>query len=252
LRRLQRSLIIICLVATVFSLNILGGCTKPIVAPAPSPPAPPTEETYDPTIDPANFVGVVDNPYYTLKPGTIYTYASETEEGMERNEVVVTDQTKEVLGVTTIVVWDRVWIDHELIEETYDWYAQDKEGNVWYFGEDSREYEDGEVVSTQGSWEAGVGGAKPGIIMEGQPEVGDSYRQEYYEGQAEDMADVVALGETVTVPYGTFKNCLETRDWSKIDPSLNEYKYYSSEVGGIILEVVVDSGERVELLDVKS
>jgi hypothetical protein len=207
------------------------------------------EKPYNPTIKPADFVAKIDNQYYSLTPGTTLTYRSETEDGIEKNVMIVTDETKKVLGVTTIVVWDRVWLDDELIEETYDWYAQDKEGNVWYFGEDSKEYENGKVVSTEGSWEAGVDGAKPGIIMEAHPKVGDSYKQEYYQGEAEDIADVIALGETVTVPYGTFENCLETRDWSQIDPALNEYKYYSPEIGGVVLEVVVDSGERVELID---
>lgn len=183
--------------------------------------------------------------------GTTFIYRSETKEGIERNEVVVTDKTRIVLGFTTTVVWDRVWFDDELIEETYDWYAQDKEGNVWYFGEDSKEYENWKVVSMEGSWEAGVDGAKPGIIIEAHPKVGDSYKQEYYNGEAEDMGDVVALGETVTVPYRTFENCLKTRDWSQIDPDLNEYKYYSPEIGGVVLEVVVNSGERVELIDYK-
>jgi hypothetical protein len=223
---------------------------EPSPTPTPSPIPSPTQEPHQPIIDPADFVRIVDNPYYTLKPGTTYVYTSETEDGTERNEVVVTDQTRVVVGVTTILVWDRVWLDKELIEETYDCYAQDKYGNVWYFGEDSKEYEDGKIVSTQGSWESGVDGAKPGVIMEAQPKVGDSYRQEYYKGQAEDMADVVVLGETVTVPYGTFKDCLKTRDWSKVEPSLNEFKYYSSEVGGVVLEVDVNTGERVELVDV--
>ena len=208
-----------------------------------------TSGAYNPTIDPADFVNKIDNQYYSLTPGTTLTYQSETEAGIERNEVIITDTTREVLGVTTIVVWDRVWLNDELIEETYDWYAQDKEGNVWYFGEDSKEYENGNVVSTEGSWEAGIDGAKPGVIMKAHPKVGDSYRQEYYKGEAEDMTDVVALGETVTVPYGTFANCLKMRDWSQIDPDLNEYKYYSSQIGGVILEVVVDSGERAELID---
>jgi len=210
-----------------------------------------TDGAYNPVIDPANFFARIDNQYYSLIPGTTFVYRSDTQDGIERNEVIVTDETRIVLGVTTTVVWDRVWLDDELVEETYDWYAQDKDGNVWYFGEDSREYEHGEVVSTEGSWEAGVDDAKPGIIMEAHPEAGDSYKQEYYEGKAEDMADVVALGETVTVPFGTFQSCLKTRDWSRIDPTLNEYKYYSPEIGGVALEVVADSGERVELVDYK-
>ena len=161
------------------------------------------------------------------------------------------DEKRIVLGVTTTFVWDRVWLNNELIEETYDWFAQDKDGNVWYFGEDSKEYENGKVASTYGSWEAGIDGAKPGIMMEANPKVGDSYEQEYYEGEAEDMGDVIALAETVTVPYGTFENCLKTRDCSKIENNLNEYKYYSSEIGGVVLEVGVSSGDRVELIDYK-
>jgi len=207
---------------------------------------------YNPTINPSNFVSIINNPYYTLTPGTNYTYQSDTADGIEKNILIVTNKTKQIMEVTTIEVWDRVWLNDQLIEETYDWYAQDKEGNVWYFGEDSKEYDPvtQEVISTEGSWEAGVDGAKPGIIMKANPKIGDSYRQEYYKGEAEDMADVVSLGETVTVPFGTFKNCLKTRDWSKIDPTLNEYKYYSPDVAGVVLEVIVDSGERVELVNV--
>ena len=207
---------------------------------------------YNPSINPVNFVSVIDNPFYTLKPGTEYTYESETDEGTEKNIVIVTDKTKVILGVKNIVVWDRVWLDDELIEETFDWYVQDKEGNVWYFGEDSKEYEDGKVVSTEGSWESGVDGAKPGIIMKANPKKGDSYKQEYYEGEAEDMADVVSLNERVSVPYGSFTNCLKTRDWIQIDSTLNEYKYYCTGPGNVVLEVVVDSGERVELIDLKT
>jgi hypothetical protein len=117
--------------------------------------------------------------------------------------------------VIATVVWDREWLNDALIEETYDWYAQDKEGNVWYLGEDSKEYENGKAANSKGSWEAGVDGAKPGIIMKGDPKIGDSYRQEYLKGKAEDMADVVALSESVAVPFGTFTDCLKTRDWSK-------------------------------------
>jgi len=135
--------------------------------PTPTPTPVPPEETYNPIIDSADFVTEIDNLYFPLKPGTTFIYRGETEEGVQRNEVVVTNQTKTILGVLTTVVWDRVWDeDDELVEETYDWYAQDKDGNVWYFGEDSKEYESGVVVSTAGSWEAGVDGAKPGIIME--------------------------------------------------------------------------------------
>lgn len=208
------------------------------------------QEEYTPSINSSNFVTEVDNPYFTLTPGITYTYQSETDEGAEKNIVIVTNQTKDILGITNVVVWDRVWLEDKLAEETYDWYAQDKEGNVWYFGEDSKEYDNGKVSSTEGSWEAGIDDAKPGIIMEANPKVGDSYRQEYYKEKAEDMADVLAVGENVTVPYGKFNNCIKTRDWSKIESDVNEYKYYCKEVGGVVLEVTVSSGERAELINV--
>ena len=206
-----------------------------------------------PAFDPCNFGNeTIDNPYFTLTPGTTFTYQTVTEDGTEKDIVLVTDKTKEILGITTTVVWDRVWLDEELIEETFDWYAQDKDGNVWYMGEDSKEYENGKVVSTEGSWEAGVDGAKPGIIMEANPQVGDSYRQEYYPGHAEDAAKVVSLNETVKVPFGTFTNCLQTRDISLLDTTQDEDKYYCADVGGVTLEVAADSGDRTELIDINA
>lgn len=221
--------------------------------PTPTPTPAPTEETYNPIIDPADFVMEIDNPYFPLKPGTTFIYQGETEEGIQRNEVVVTNQTKTILGVLTTVVWDRVWDeDDELVEETYDWYAQDKDGNVWYFGEDSKEYESGVVVSTAGSWEAGVDGAKPGIIMEADPQIGNSYRQEYYEGKAEDMAEVLSLSETASVPYGSFTDCLKTKEWTPLEPDVVAHKYYAPDVG-FIMEIMVEGGtERVELIDIKT
>jgi hypothetical protein len=203
--------------------------------------------------DPCNFSNeIIDNPHFDLIPGTTFTYESETEEGTEEIIVVVTDETKEILGVTATVVHDTASLDEELIEDTFDWFAQDKEGNVWYLGEDTKEYENGEVVSTEGSWEAGVDGAEAGIVMLADPQVGDTYRQEWYPGHAEDAAEVVSLSEEVTVPYGTFTNCLQTREFSTLDPELNEYKYYCTAIGAVTLEVVIDSGERVELIDVNA
>ena len=203
-------------------------------------------------IDPADFVAEIDNPFFPLTPSTTFIYLGETPEGTEHNEVVVTKETKEILGVTTVVVWDKVWLDDELIEETYDWYAQDKEGNVWYFGEDSKEYEDNVVVSTAGSWEAGVDGAQPGIIMEANPQVGDSYRQEYYQGEAEDMAEVLSLNETASVQYDYFTDCLMTKEWTPLEPGVTAHKYYAPGVG-FVMEVGVEGGsERLKLIDIKT
>ena len=200
---------------------------------------------YNPVIVPSDFVGVIDNRYLTLVPGTRFVYESET----ERIEVYVTNETKEILGVKTTVVWDRVWSNGSLIEDTRDWYAQDREGNVWYFGEYSEELALGKVVSTEGSWEAGVDGAEPGIVMEADPRVGDSYRQEYYAGKAEDMGEVLALGESVTVQYGAFKGCIKTRDWTPLEPDAGEYKYYCPSVGFTVLEVGIEDGTREGLTE---
>lgn len=155
------------------------------------------------------------------------------------------------MGVNTVVVLDREYLNGELIEDTKDWFAQDKYGNVWYFGEDSKELVNGKVVSTEGSWEAGVDGAKPGIIMKGNPKVGDTYRQEYYKGEAEDMGEVVAFGVKVKVKYGSFSNCLQTKDRNPLEPGDDEYKYYCPEVGGVVYEVGIESGEGVQLIDMQ-
>ncbi len=141
------------------------------------------DEPYNPVIDPANFVAGVDNPYFPLVPGTKFVYEGLSDGEMEHNEVVVTHDTRDILGVTCVVVHDTVSVAGVVIEDTYDWYAQDKDGNVWYMGEDTKEYEDGEVVSTEGSWEAGVDNAKPGVIMWAAPQPGEPYYQEYYEGK---------------------------------------------------------------------
>ena len=184
------------------------------------------QKAYTPHIDPAEFTTKVDNEYFPMEPGTTFLY----EGGTEHSEMSVTHQTKKVIRVECIVVDHREWEGDMLIEHTYDWFAQDKEGTVWYFGEDTKEYENGEVVSTKGSWEAGVDGAKPGIIMPAEPKVGHSYHQEYYPGEAMDMARVLSLKESVTLPYGAFDEVLETREWTPLQPGFSEKKYY---VGGV-------------------
>ena len=198
------------------------------------------QKAYAPHIDPAEFTTKVDNEYFPLKPGTTFVY----EGGQERDEMAVTSDTKKVMGVKCVVVNDKAWEDGKLIEKTYDWFAQDKEGSVWYFGEDTKEYKNGKVVSTKGSWEAGVDGAKPGIIMQAHPKVGQSYRQEYYKGEAEDMAKVQSLSDSVTVTYGSFDHVLVTKEWSPLEPSYSEHKYYAHGVGQV-------SGGGLELVDVK-
>ncbi|MBZ0318283.1 MAG: hypothetical protein K8L91_17830 [Anaerolineae bacterium] len=208
------------------------------------------DEVYSPNIDPANFVQGVDNPYFPLVPGTAWVYEGETEDGLERIEVKVLDETRVVMGITCVIVQDTVWLDGEMIEDTFDWYAQDKDGNVWYMGEDTHEYENGVAVNSNGAWEAGVDGALPGIVMQAQPEIGESYRQEYYVGEAEDMAEVISLTESVTIAYGSFENVLVTKEWTPLEPGKAENKYYAAGVG-LMLEEVVEGGEgRIELIEV--
>lgn len=211
---------------------------------------PKTEETYNPQINPNDFASKINNRYLALTPGKKFVYKGETEEGTERVEVYATHDTKKVMGVNAIVVRDRVWLNDELIEDTKDWFAQDKYGNVWYFGEDSKEIVNGKIVSTKGSWEAGVNGAKPGIVMKANPQVGDIYRQEYYPGEAEDMAEILGFGAKVNVPYGTFENCLQTREWSPLEPGSDEHKYYCPGVGSVVLEVGIKDQDKVYLVDV--
>lgn len=160
----------------------------------------------------------------------------------------MTDERREVMGVSTVVVQDRVYQDGELVEDTVDWFAQDTDGNVWYFGEESRELEDGEVVSTEGSWEPGVDGALPGIVMLADPTPGDAYRQEYYEGEAEDMAEVAETSTRASVPAGEFSDVVVIREWNPLEPDVVEEKHHAPGVG-VVLKVVVEGGDgRVELI----
>ena len=160
------------------------------------------------------------------------------------------DETTEVMGVECMVVRDVVYLDGEPTEDTLDWFAQDVDGNVWYFGEIAVNYEDGEIADVEGSWEAGVDGAKPGILVLADPQVGDAHRQEMLLGEAEDAAEVLALGETVTVPAGTYVNCVKTGEFTPLEPDTYEHKYRAPGIG-VVLEVDVESGERVELVTVE-
>jgi hypothetical protein len=200
-------------------------------------------------VNPQLFVAQVTNPLFPLAPGTKYVFEGDTEDGFVRIEVEVTAQRKEILGVSCIVVHAVEYVDGEVVEDTFDWFAQDVDGNVWYFGEDSKEIEDGTVVSTEGSWEAGVDGAQPGIVMLGIPTVGTTYQQELSPGVAEDMATVVGLDATVMTPLGTFEGCLETEDFTPLEPGITESKFYAAGYG-TVLEVEPD-GSRIELLSIE-
>lgn len=205
------------------------------VAPTAPPASQGTDVEYQPTINVADFVAVVDNPYFPHLPGTKMVYEGQTEEGLERIEIEVLSETKEVMGIPATVMRDTVYLDGVLIEDTFDWFAQDKAGTVWYFGEDVTNYENGTFKDKHGSWEAGVDGALPGIVMFGDPtaHLGETYRQEYYKGEAEDMADLLSVSESVTVPYGSFDNVVQTQDYTPLEPDLLEHKYYAQGIGAI-------------------
>jgi hypothetical protein len=183
------------------------------------------------TFDPSNFVAAITNPYLPGTPGTLFHYRSETPDGIEINLVRITHQTKQILGVTVRVIHDQVFLNGDLTEDTFDWEAQDKQGNVWYFGEDSKELENGVVVSTQGSWEAGKLGAHPGIIMFAHPQVGKTYVQEDAPDVAEDRAKALSLKAKVDVPYGHFENCLHTQEWTLLEHGDREHKFYCPGTG---------------------
>jgi hypothetical protein len=189
------------------------------------------QSLYAPKFDPKDFVDVVDHRFFPLEPGTRWVYTGVEDGERETNVVLVTGERKEILGISATVVLDRVFVEGELKEKTFDWFAQDSRGNVWYLGEDTREFEDGKVVSTEGSWEAGVDGALPGIIMPAHPQVGQHYQQEFLEGEAEDEARVVARGLDITVPFGSFHNCLRTVEFTRLEPGVKEAKFYCPGVG---------------------
>jgi hypothetical protein len=200
-----------------------------------------------PSLDHAGFGGPIDNPYLPLTPGTRYRYVSRTADGLEVIRVEVTGRTRRVLDVPAVVVRDTVSLDGEVVEDTYDWFAQDRQGNVWYLGEDTKEYEEGRVTSTEGSWEAGVDGARPGIVMPAKPVPGPPYRQEHYPGHAEDMGQVVGFTSHVDTEYGGFDRVLVTREWNPLEPGVVERKYYARGVGLILEEQVKGGSERAEL-----
>jgi len=203
-------------------------------------------------LDPGNFVSEVTNPYFPLPPGTTFTYRGESEGTPTRDVMTVTEDTKVILGVTTTVVHHLSYEDGVLIEDTFDWFAQDVEGNVWYFGEDTKELDgNGNVISTEGSWEAGVNGAEPGIIMLADPKKGDKYKQEFAPDVAEDMAQVIGFEDSLCVRYGCFENVLVTKEWSPLEKGVVEYKYYAQGVGFIFGTMVKGGDEQTELVRVR-
>jgi len=201
-------------------------------------------------LDPADFTSEIDNPWMPLRTGSRWVYRETDGEGnVQRVEVTVLDETREVMGIEVRIVHDLVTVDGERVEDTYDWYAQDSDGNVWYFGEDTKEFENGKVSTRAGSWEAGVDGAQPGILIPGGPSVGMKYRQEYYEGEAEDAAQVLSLEEKVEVPHGTFDAVVMTKDFTPLEPDILEHKFFARGVGMVLALTISGGSDREELVE---
>jgi len=231
-----------------------GGSTAPTSASAGSAASlAPTTATYSPRIDPADFVSRIDNRYFPLEPGTTFHYRGVQEDGRtpQADDMAVTHQTKEILGVKATVVNDVVSSGGRQIERTFDWYAQDRFGNVWYLGEDTRELQGGGFVKGSDSWEAGVNGAEPGIIMPGDAKPDGSYRQEYYPGHAEDQARILGSGGALSVPAGSYPQTLLTEETApRLEPSVAERKYYVAGLGDVKEQTVSGNQEQIQLISV--
>ncbi|WP_426572505.1 hypothetical protein [Aquihabitans sp. McL0605] len=204
---------------------------------------------YDPPIDPADFQATVDNPWFPLEPGSSYVYTGVKDGTPARDVYRVTRSTQTIDGVPCVIVDDRLYLAGHLEEKTSDYYTQDKQGNVWYFGERTAELDPtGKVTSTEGSWLAGVRGAKPGLFMEANPVVGHAYRQEYDRGNAEDQFRVASLTEPVTVPLGHFTDALLTEETTAIEPGTLDHKVYVKGIGEVAEITVKGPPERALLV----
>ncbi len=204
-------------------------------------------------LDPAKFTTKIDNPYWPMTPGSRWVSRETDEQGhRQRVDVTVTSQTKLIAGVTARVVHDVVTEKGRVVEDTFDWYAQDTAGNVWYLGEDTKEYGKGKVVSTRGSWEAGIHGAQAGVIVPAHPRAGLTYREEYSRGEAEDSARILSVDEQAEVPFGHFTRALLIKDFTPLEPDVVEYKLYARRVGPVLTLAVSGGGGTEELVRYKA
>jgi hypothetical protein len=187
-----------------------------------------------PQFDPSNFVDRVDNPYFPLTPGSVWRYQGSKDGKRALDVMKVTTRTKMIAGVKATVVSDRLHLNGKLEERTSDWYAQDKDGNVWYLGEDTAELDSkGKVKTTEGSWETSVNGARPGIIMPAHPRVGQSGLQEFYKGHAEDHFKVLSTHARVSVPFISSTRALRVKEWTPLEPGVVSVKYYLRGIGQV-------------------
>jgi hypothetical protein len=257
-------------VAAALGLAVLAGCGGSASSGSASPSAPKSvapdpngvvtapretraaQAVYNPRIDPANFTDKITNPYFSLPPGSV-RITKGTKDGVPQTHTTrVTSDKKVIAGVRCIVVSDIVTTNGALAEKVSDWYAQDKKGNVWYFGEATADYEKGVVISTKGSWLTGVDGAKPGIVMPVKPTPGPSFYTEFRPGVAEDKGQVLRVDAKLKIPYGSYKNVIVIRDTNPLDPQLVSLKWYAKDVG-LLKTVRVGSShkEHAELVSLK-
>jgi hypothetical protein len=240
--------------AGALGLALLGGCGDPTEQRSARQPAalPTGADSVD--LDPADFRPISAHPYFPIRPGQRWTYREVGEDGTTVKVVVtVSSETEQVAnGVEAAIVRDTVTEDGALIEDTKDWYAQDRDGNVWYLGEDTAEFEDGKLTSHDGSFEAGLDGALPGVIMPADPSPGMAYRQEYYEGEAEDNGAVLATGQQVDVLAGHYDDAMLTADTNTLEPEVLEYKLYASGVGMVLALGISGGGGREELVSTET
>ncbi len=212
---------------------LFAGCTGP-------------RPDYDPGVSAEDFVSGIGNPWLPYPVGAYWIYEADTGDEVERIEVRVLAETRNIMGVEATVVRDTVTIDGVLAEDTYDWFAQDRHGNVWYLGEESKEYDDGEFAGTEGSWEWGRDGALPGILMWADPEPnGTAYYQEFYWGEAVDKAAVIDAGRVIETEAGTFSDTVTTKEWNPLEPGVVEHAHYARGIG-VVLKEVVEGDERGE------
>jgi hypothetical protein len=221
------------LVVVAFAAAACASARGEVAAPSPRP----------------GFTAKVTNPWFPLRPGSVYRYRGVKDGKPSREVMVVTHRTRTIDGAPCVVVSDRLFIRGKLEERTIDWYTQDAKGNVWYFGEKTAELDaNGKVKSTSGSWRAGVNGARPGIFMFAHPRPGRSARQEYLKGEAEDHFQVVSMDEPATVPFRSFRHTMLTKEWTPLEPGVIDHKYYARGIGTVLEQTVKGANERNELV----
>lgn len=220
------------------------GCPLPVFGPGAS---------YHPRFEPADFSPNVTNPLFPLRVGRTLVYTGVKDGKKALNIMTTTTRTQKIAGVITRVVEDRLYLNNVLEERTSDYYTQDRCGNVWYFGEDTATLDaKGDVVSTDGTFHAGVDGAQPGVFMQAHPQLGRRFRQEWSPGQAEDTFKATDLSAAVTVPYGSFKDALRTEETTALEPSVVDNKYYVPGIGEVFEGAVQGPAEALRLVEIIS